>query len=249
VRYSVIIPYFRTPEITRLCLYSVFKFAQGDPEVIVVDNAPGSVESAMLREFEKAIVLDNATTKRGSDANFDALERGLARATHDLVALIHSDSIFLRHGWDVEWFSYLQKHDLAGLSTFDRESNPFRPLRKRIADRLRHLRHVRRVRPDAREKLMVYFLLTRRSVLARAEFSFIRDRDITVAHLARAGRPIEVLSALETSRFLWHTSNVTSLLTGQMNDPKLAAIYREKRTRLLAEPSIREAFGPVLPRE
>ena len=51
MNYSLIVPYFKTPEVTRLCLYSIFKFSRGNPEVIVVDNAPDSPESAMLKEF------------------------------------------------------------------------------------------------------------------------------------------------------------------------------------------------------
>ncbi|MCD6052203.1 MAG: hypothetical protein K0Q55_3621 [Verrucomicrobia bacterium] len=46
MNYSLIVPYFKTPEVTRLCLYSIFKFSGGNPEVIVVDNAPDSAESA-----------------------------------------------------------------------------------------------------------------------------------------------------------------------------------------------------------
>jgi len=249
VRYSVIVPYFRTPEITRLCLYSIFKFSRGEPEVIVVDNAPGSPESGMLAEFPRIRKIENATALRGSAANFEALDIGLARASHDLVALIHSDTIFLMEAWDLVWFSYLERNRLAALSTFEREANPFRPLRQRIRDRWNHWRHVRRPRGDAPGKLMVHFLLTRKSTLARAGFVFQRDGHIGPAHFAATGQPVEVLSLVEVSRVIWHTSNITSLVTGQMQDEKLAGIYRAKRSRLLADPWIREAFGPVLPRE
>ena len=62
MRYSVVVPYFRTPEITRICLYSIYKFARGEPEVIVVDNGPGEKDSSMLKEFSKpelSITLQN----------------------------------------------------------------------------------------------------------------------------------------------------------------------------------------------
>jgi hypothetical protein len=246
VRYSVIVPYFRTPEITRICLYSIFKFSRGEPEVIVVDNAPGSAESGMLHEFEKIVVIKNSTQLRGSAANFQALDIGLARASNDLVALIHSDTIFLKDGWDLECFSRLENEKLGALSTLEREANPFRPLRQRVRDRWNHWRHVAR---PTEGKLMAHFLLTRRSTLARIGFVFARDGHIGAANFARAGEPVEVLSLTEVSRVIWHTSNITSLVTGQMQDEKLARIYRAKRSRLLADPWVREAFGPVLPRE
>jgi len=247
MNYSLVIPYFRTPEITRICLYSIFKFSRGNPEVIVVDNAPGSAESAMLSEFEKVVILENATELRGSAANFEALDLGLARASHDLVGLIHSDTIFLKDGWDLECFGRLEEGKLAALGTFEREANPFRPLRQRVRDRVRHWFH--RKIPGKDGKLMVHFLLTRRSTLAAIGFEFRRDGHIAPSHFAATGRPVEILSLVEVSRLFWHTSNITSLLTGQMDDPKLAEIYREKRRRLISDPRIRRAFGPVLPEE
>ena len=249
MRYSVIVPYYRTPEITRICLYSIFKFAAGEPEVLVVDNAPGSPESAMLDEFEKTIRIPNATKLRGSEANFEALDLGLARASNDPVALIHSDTLFLKQGWDAECFGRLESEGLAALGTFEREANPFRPLRQRVRDHWNHWRHRRRPAADARGKLMVHFLLTRRSTLARAGFVFLRDGHIGPQNFAATGQPVEVLSLIEVSRLIWHTSNITGLVTGQVDDPKLAGIYRLKRQRLLQDPWVREAFGPVLPPE
>jgi hypothetical protein len=249
VRYSLIVPYFRTPEITRLCLYSIWKFCRGEPEVIVVDNGPGSPESSVLKEFPKAVVVENPTPRRGSAANFEALDLGLARASHDLVGLLHSDTLFLREGWDLECFSRLEERRLAALGTFEREANPFRPLRQRVRDRFKHLVH--RSNPGAASagKLMLHFLLTRRSTLRQIGFAFLRDGHISPASFAGQARPVEVLSLVEVSRLIWHTSNITGLLTGQIDDPKLAATYRDKRARLLAHPRIREAFGPVLPKD
>ena len=55
-------------------------------------------------------------------------------------------------------------------------------------------------------------------------------------------------SMVQLGRLLWHTSNITSLLTGQMDDPRLLATYRRKRARFFAEPKVRALFGPVLPK-
>ena len=249
MRYSVVVPYFRTPEITRICLYSIYKFARGEPEVIVVDNGPNAADSSMLKEFARSIIIKNPTELRGSAANFEAVDLGLARASHDLVALIHSDTIFLKEGWDTKSFSHLEKHRLAALGTFEREANPFRPPRQRMRDALRHLRHERRPSLRSKGKLMMHFLLTRKSTLAELGFVFGRGDQLTPAHFAPTGRPVEVLSLVHVSRLIWHTSNITSLLTGQMDDPALRATYLEKRARFIGNPKIRALFGPVLPRE
>jgi hypothetical protein len=60
---------------------------------------------------------------------------------------------------------------------------------------------------------------------------------------------VEVLSLREMSGFLWHTSNITSLLTGQMDDQRLRKSYETKRKRFLEDPFVREHFAAVLPVE
>lgn len=249
MKYSLIVPYYRTPEITRLALHSMFHFAIGEPEVIVVDNAPGREESRMLDEFPKIRRLDNPTSRTGSDANFEALDLGIQAATNDLLGLVHSDSIFMRSGWDEEWFGHLEAGNLAGLGTFEREANPFRPWRKRVEDWCKHQLHQRHAGPERTGKLVLHFVLTRRSTLAEARFEFLRDRDLLSRHLAGVRNGVEVLSLREMSGFLWHTSNITSLLTGQLDDPRLRQSYETKRRRFLEDPFVRQHFATVLPAE
>lgn len=248
MKYSLIVPYYRTPEITRLALHSMFHFAVGEPEVIVVDNAPGREESRMLEEFPKIRRLDNPTPLLGSDANFEALEIGLAAASHDRVGLVHSDSIFMQPGWDMTWFGYLDQENLAALGTFEREANPFRRFRKRVEDAFKHLVHRRRVEPNQPGKLAMYFLLTRRTDLEAAGFNFKRDRDLLSRHFDGIRNGVEVLSLREISGVMWHTSNITSLLTGQMTEPRLIRSYKLKRRRFLEDPFVQKHFAEVLPR-
>jgi len=244
--YSLIIPYFRTPEITRIALYSIFKFCRGNAEVVLVDNDPGGADSRMLDEFPGLKRINNPTSTRGSAANFEALDLGLKHATNDLVGLLHSDTIFLEDGWDVKWFGYLERRNLSALSTFEREANPFRPLRKKAGDWWRHLRH--NPHPVSRDagKLMFFWLLTRKSILQELDIVFRRDGHITSDQLAGRRNGLEVLSCLQISRFMWHTSNITSILTGQMDDPRLVESYQTKRRQLLNHPLIREKFGDLL---
>ena len=177
--------------------------------------------------------LDNPTLRKCSEANFEALDLGIAAASHDLLGLVHSDTIFMRAGWDREWFGHLEAANLAALGTFEREANPFRPWRKRVEDWFRHQRHRRQAGPERVGKLVLHFVLTRRSTLTEAGFGFLRDRDLLIRHLAGLRNGVEVLSLREMSGFLWHTSNITSLLTGQMDDPRLRKSYETKRRRFL----------------
>lgn len=98
-------------------------------------------------------------------------------------------------------------------------------------------------------KLVLHFVLTRRSALGEAGFSFLRDRDLVSRHLAGVRNGVEVLSLREMSSFLWHTSNITSLLTGQLDDPRLRHSYETKRQRFLTDPFVQQHFAAVLPGE
>ncbi len=213
----------------------------------MLDNDPDGAASGMLGEFPRVELVRNPTAQRGSGANFEALDIGIRHARHDLLGLLHSDTVFLQEGWDLEWFGRLEREDLAVLSTFEREANPLRPLRKRMGDRWRHWFHQPRPAADVKGKLMLFWLLTRKSVLAELGLSFKRDGHVTPANFARARHGVEVLSRVQISRFMWHTSNITSLLTGQMDDPALRANYEAKRAQFLSDPFIRERLGEVLP--
>jgi hypothetical protein len=95
-------------------------------------------------------------------------------------------------------------------------------------------------------KLMFFWLLTRKSILREMDFVFVRDGHITPDRLAGRRNGLEVLSCVQISRFMWHTSNITSILTGQMDDPSLVKSFQTKRRQLLGHPLIREKFGDVL---
>lgn len=246
MNYSLIVPYFKTPEVTRLCLHSIFKFCTGKPEVIVVDNAPDSPESAMLAEFPEIKLIKNRSELRGSPANFEAIDIGLAQASNDLVGLLHSDTIFLQSGWDEKYFGQLEREKLAVVSTFEREANPFRPWRKKVKDWWHDLRHVSQPGYEAQGKLMLFFFLTSKTALRESGFVFLRDGHITPAHFERTQKPVKVLSLVEISQFMWHTSNITSILTGQMDDPKLLQSLRDKQERFVNDPLIQSAFGELL---
>ncbi len=244
VRYSLIVPYFRTPEITRFALHSIFKFCRGDAEVIVVNNDPADPGSGMLAEFPHITQVNNPTATRGSDANFEALDLGLRHATRDFVGLLHSDTVFLQDGWDLEWFGRLQSENLAALGTFEREANPFRPLRKKIRDHWNHLRHD--PRPQSTAKLMLHWLLTRKSVLQALDYRFSHSRDLTVDRLRDQRDGVQLLSCVQISRFLWHTSDVTGVVTGQLRDPASIKSFETKRAQFINHPLIREHFGEIL---
>lgn len=238
--YTLIIPYYKTPEITRLTLRSIRRFCRGKHEIIVIDNSSDSPESDMLKEFPEIRRIENRSGLTGSPANFEAIDIGAREAKNDLLGILHSDTIFLREGWDEEQFGYMEHHDLAALGTFEREASPHRPFHRKVRDIVCDICHNNRPQRNCHRKLMLFFLLTRASVLRDINFSFLKSGHLLPVHLESVRNGLETLSCLEISRFMWHTSNVTSLLTGQMKDPKMAESFRKKRELLLKDKVIRE---------
>src|SRR6185295_18844027 len=116
-------------------------------------------------------------------------------------------------------------------------------LRKKIGDRWRHLRHNPHPTSADAGKLMFFWLLTRKSVLQALHFVFLRDGHITPDRLVGQRNGLEVLSCVQISRFMWRTSNISSILSGQMTDPSLVKSFQTKRRQLLNHPLIREKFG------
>lgn len=248
LRYSLIVPYFRTPEVTRLALRTMQCFAAGEPEIIVIDNDPNHPGSAMLDEFPHIVRINNPTDTRGSLANFEALDIGIDAASHDRLAIVHSDTIFLQHGWDARYFNELDQQPLAAIGTLVREANPWRPLRKRLRDRYNRLRHRRIASASQNGKLLVFFLLIRKSLLQTHHYRFMQQGNISIDHVrTMQGGDIALLDLIELSQFVWHTSNITSLLTGQMDDPVLQRNFEQKWARLLEDPRMRQHLGDAPP--
>lgn len=238
--YTLIIPYYKTPEITRLALKAIRQFSKGQYEVLVIDNAPDDAESAMLAEFPEVRRIENRSGLKGSEANFEAVDIGVREAKHDLLGILHSDTIFLQDGWDLETFGRMEHENLSALGTFEREASPHRPLHRKVRDMAKHILHGRRPRAGSNGKLMMFFLLTRKSILENLQFSFLKSGHILPSQLESMRNGLEVLSCRDISQLMWHTNNVTSILTGQMDDPQLKKNFEKKRELLLKHPSIRQ---------
>lgn len=241
--YSLIIPHYRTLAITRIALHALQTFSTGNAEILLIANDPTPEDLALSTEFPTARFLPLPSTLNRDAANLDAIDVGLAAASHDLVGIIHSDTIFLKTGWDQELFGRMEQNGLDALSTMAREANAFRPWRKQIKDLWWDLWHQRRPSPDKQGKLMLHFLLTRKSTLAEMGFHFLNQGNIRVEHYTRAGRTIELLSLREGNRYMWHISNTSSLLSGLMNDPKLWQDFQKKWQIFWESPDVIRHFG------
>ncbi|MEO5340839.1 MAG: glycosyltransferase [Magnetococcus sp. MYC-9] len=246
--YSLIVPHYRTPAITRLTLHALHRFCTGTPEILLIhhDPEPGPEDLALFAEFPTLRLLPFEPALQGAYRHFEALDVGLAAARHDRVVILHSDTICLKMGWDEELFGRMEQEGLDALGTLAREANPFRPWRKRVGDLWQSFRHRRHpTGKDAGGRLMLHFLLTRKSVLSRMGYNFSRQGHITVGHYLQAGYRMELLSLREVSRYIWHISNTTSLFAGLMEDPHMWRKFHQKWRIFLQDPFIASQFAAL----
>lgn len=90
MKFSVITPSYRQPTWIRLCLASVADQREIEIEHIVQDNCSGGTVRDIINEFPHARLYEEADT-----GMYDAINRGLKRATGDICAYLNCDEQYL----------------------------------------------------------------------------------------------------------------------------------------------------------
>ena len=240
-RCSIIIPHYRTEEFTRLCLRSLRKHSRLPNEVIVVDNNSNDASLDYLRGLSWIKLIENRTQARGSVAHREALELGVAAATGEWLIFFHSGTVVLKDGWDRTLIELAVSRGAVGFSSKIRNIDPFEPwwLRsiRKAGDRIRRVRHSLSGR---KIKIMSYCFGVRREIVAESRFSFRTEGEAVTdfyEQVIHGKHPFLLLDRATLEPLLWHTSNVTSLLTNQMTNKNLLSKFQVKLGRLM---SVRE---------
>jgi glycosyltransferase involved in cell wall biosynthesis len=250
VTLSIIIPQYRTERWIRLCLRSLRKYTQTPVQVIVVDNGSGDESTAYLRGVEWIELIENGSGATGSRAQWEAFDLGMARATGDWLGFFHSDTIVLRPGWDAYLLGRLEAANAVGLSASDRDVNAFEARgdrwKRNLHDALFAVKQ--RLRGGRTSgKILSYCLFLQARFWRDAGVSFAREEGDAATTLYRRvieGRhPFLFLGRGELEPFLWHTSNVTSIVTGQMTEASLLAKFQAKSRSLWERVEIQSVFA------
>lgn len=135
---SIIIPQYKTFQVTRLCLRALKKFSTLNIEVIVVDNhsADDSLEYLEKNKWIKLIKNEHAAI--GGQGHKQALDIGIKAAKGEWVLLFHSDTIVLKQGWDADLLNLVQQYPQAvGATSVVRDINPFASWHSRLVRRFK----------------------------------------------------------------------------------------------------------------
>lgn len=129
---TILLPNYKTPEITRICLRLIRKNTDmSKVHIIAIDNASGddSVEYLRSLDWIELIERPKDESESPSASHAKALDEALARVTTPYVLSIHTDT-FMR---DPNWLDFLldkieQDENIAGVGSWKLEVKPLHKL-------------------------------------------------------------------------------------------------------------------------
>jgi len=134
---SILIPHFRTLELTQFCLRSLRKHTElGRVQVIVVDNGSKDASTEYLRGLSWITLLEREPEagEGVAAAHSGALDLGLTRVTSPYVLSMHTDTIVISPGWLDYLLGYIEGNpQVAGVGSWKLE---FKPWHRRLAKKL-----------------------------------------------------------------------------------------------------------------
>jgi glycosyltransferase involved in cell wall biosynthesis len=137
---TILIPNYKTPELTKLCLRLIRKFT--DPqliEVIAIDNHSEDASTQYLRSLKWIRLLERDTTRDKTPqlSHSNALDDALKMVRTPYVISFHTDTMVKRKGW-LEFLlaSFQDNPMIAGVGSWKLES---KPLIRRLAKQLEYV--------------------------------------------------------------------------------------------------------------
>lgn len=126
---TILVPNFRTPELTKICLRLLRKYTNPNvAKVVVIDNDSQDESTRYLRELNWIELIERPTVPGESPvlSHSHALDLALSRVTTPYVLSIHTDTLV----YHPEWLTFLldqikQNKNIAGVGSWKLESKPF----------------------------------------------------------------------------------------------------------------------------
>ena len=239
---TLIIPNFRTPEITRLCLRLLYRHTDRSRiHVLAVDNDSGEGEASLqyLRSLKWIELIERKAVPGESPgaSHAAALDMALEKTTTPYVMSIHTDTFVLRDDW-LDFLLEQISHDenIAGVGSWKLEVKPWYKLW------LKKLEYVlqRLIYPIIGKELITegkgkhfYYLrshlaLYRTDLLKKYKLSFGAGEETAGKMLHKAlldhGHEMKFIPSAQLIRYAVHLNHATMIL-----NPELGS--REKTVR------------------
>ena len=99
---TILIPNYKTPEMTRLCLRLLRRHTDLERvQVVVIDNGSGDASLDYLRgvNWIRLIERPEAAKEKGPEMHARALDLALKEVTTPYVLVMHTDTLICNDGW------------------------------------------------------------------------------------------------------------------------------------------------------
>ena len=244
---TIIIPNYKTPLLTRLCLRSLRKYTDlKQTKVIVVDNDSGDESLEYLKTLKWITLIERKTVgETGPQMHARALDDALALVDTEFFAVMHTDTIVLCD----DWLDFLLGHfadapKLAGVGSWKLERvSRAKIVGQRIEDFFRELFTRRRHAPE--ERYLRSHCACYRTAPVKELTRGFDDGETAGKSLHRmlvaAGFEMRFLESATLGRYVAHLNHATMILNptgsgrtskassrqkldGKMNTPAFTAI-------------------------
>ena len=220
---TVLLPNYKTPELTKLCLRSLRKFTDCEKiRIIVIDNASSDESLDYLRTLSWIQLIERKPSDiQGMSPplmHSSALDMALEQVETPYVISMHTDTIV----HDPHWLDYLMEHisrseRIAGVGSWKLETVPFwKSAGKALEDLFKTM--IGKKHHEFRF-LRSHCALYRTELLKKYTRGF-GDGECAGSsihkHLLAAGYELEFLPVGELSRYMAHLNHATMILNPEL---------------------------------
>lgn len=248
-RVSILIPHFKTLELTKFCLRSLRKYTDlARVQVIVIDNGSKDASTQYLRSLSWLTLIEREPVagEKPPTAHARALDLGLTRAEAPFVLSMHTDTIVISPDWLDFLLAHIEADErIAGVGSWKLE---FKPWYKRIAKQLEPVWLALRARLPSRFQkprvartdhaslyLRSHCALYRTDLLRRFDLRFDSEDDTAGKALHRKlveqGFVMEFLDTYALALRLRHINHATMILNPDIAGRKTGTDTERRRLR------------------
>lgn len=138
---TIIIPNYKTPDLTKLCLRSLRKYTDcSRVKVLAIDNDSNDESVEYLRSLKWITLLERKTHgEEGFEMHAKALDMAMEHVDTELVLVIHTDTIMISNQWlDFLLNKVYASPNIAGVGSWKLETmSPVKCFFKRIETSIR----------------------------------------------------------------------------------------------------------------
>ena len=222
---TAIIPNYKTPELTRICLRALVKYSDLDElRVIVVDNHSNDESVRYLRSLKWIRLIERDTAgESGPEMHAKALDLAMREVTTDFVLVMHTDTIVLRRDWLHFLFGHLDAKS-GGVGSWKLESvSPWKAAGKKIENAVRRL--LGRKILDREHYFRSHLALYRTEAVRRTTGFF--DGETAGMRLFQQireqGYDMPFIPSEDLQKYVCHLNHATMILNPREGDRKTAS--------------------------